>query len=114
MTWIDKLKKRYNLESNLDLILVFILFAITGTSAVRIGDPLLELLGIHGGYEWFTKEWWSFIALRIPVIFILYQFLFVLYGYIIGLFRKPVWDFSWWFEKKMLSRFGIKFKESEK
>jgi len=72
MTWIDKLKKRYNLDSNLELVLVLVLFTI------------------------------------------LYQMLFVIYGYIIGLFKNKVWEFAWWFEKKMLSRFGIKFKESEK
>ena len=109
MTWIDKLKKRYNLDSNLDLALVFILFAVTGSSSVKVGRIVLNVLNVSE-----DMNPWIFWPIRILVVFVIYQLLFVVFGFIIGLLSKPVWGFAWWFEKKMLSRFGIKFKESEK
>jgi len=107
---INWAKNRYSLEKDVDVWLVFILFAITGSSSVRIGDPLLNYFGFVGGHETFTAEWWKFVGVRVPFIFVFYQFLFVGYGFLIGLLRKPVWTFTWWFERKMLSRFGLKFK----
>jgi hypothetical protein len=41
-------------------------------------------------------------------MFVFYQILLIVNGTILGQFK-----FFWAFEKKMLSRFGIKFKEEE-
>lgn len=101
MNWI---KKRYQLVSDLDVLLVFILFAVTGSSAVKLARPLLAVLGVNS-----ETSNWIFIPVRVFAVFVAYQFLFVAYGFVIGLIRKPVWYFAWDFEKKMLSRFGIKF-----
>ena len=102
MNWA---KKRYSLISDLDVWLVFTLFAITGSTSVKIARPFLALIGVTD-----AMNPWLFWSIRILVVFIVYQLLFVTYGYLLGLIRKPVWGFAWWFEQKMLSRFGIKFK----
>lgn len=101
---INWIKERYQLVSDLDVLLVFILFAVTGSSAVKLARPLLAVFGVTS-----QTSNWIFIPVRIFAVFIAYQFLFVAYGFVIGLIRKPVWNFAWGFEKKMLSRFGIKF-----
>lgn len=82
------------------MIRVFIVFAITGSSSVIVGRPILKLLGI-------TKEnlpsalYW---ILFILISFIFYQILLVIFGWIFGQHK-----FFWNFEKKMLRRMRLGF-----
>jgi hypothetical protein len=102
-SWVEKLKNRYKLENAWDLVLVFVLFAITGSSSVKVAKPLLDLIGM-------SKEVtnpWLFWPVRVVLVFVAYQLLFLFYGFLIGQIRKPVWDFTWFFSQKMLSRFGL-------
>jgi hypothetical protein len=41
-----KLEKKWELEYRWEMIRVFIVFAITGTSSVFVGKPIIKLLGI--------------------------------------------------------------------
>ena len=82
------------------MIRIFIVFAVTGSSSVVVGRPIIKLLGI-------TREnlnpfiyWILFIAISL----VFYQILLVLFGWISGQFL-----FFWEFEKKMLRRFGLGF-----
>lgn len=100
MNWI---KNRYQLSSDIDVLLVFILFAVTGSSSVKVARPLLASFGVDD-----SMNPWIFWPIRIFSVFIAYQLMFVIYGFLIGLISKPIWNFAWSFEKKMLSRFGIK------
>lgn len=93
------LKNRYHLKSDLDIIIVFIQFAITGSSAVRVGRVFLDLIGVDR-----SMSPWLFWPIRIVVVFIIYQLLFMAFGFLLG-----QWKFTKWFSNKMLSRFGIKF-----
>jgi hypothetical protein len=102
MLWI---KTRYQLSSDFDVLLVLILFSITGSSAVKVSQPLLIHFGITHDLSWYV-----FWPIRILIVFVMYQMLFVFFGFLIGLISKPIWNFAWSFEQKMLSRFGIKFK----
>lgn len=98
--WLFKiLAKKWILEYRWEMIRVFMIFAITGSSSVFIGRPFIFFLGI-------TKEnlnpviyWVLFIIIGL----IFYQFLLVFYGWLFGQF-----EFFWNFEKKMLRRFGLK------
>ncbi len=94
----EKLKERWQLKNNWSVVVVIILFAITGSTAVRVAKPLLELIGV-------TDEMnpWLYWPIRILVVFPIYQLLFLGFGFLLG-----QWKFAWMFEKKMLSRFGIK------
>lgn len=98
-------KTRYQLNSDFDVLLVLILFSVTGSSAVKISRPLLTHFGITQDLSWYV-----FWPIRIMIVFVMYQMLFVFFGFLIGLISKSVWNFAWSFEQKMLSRFGIKFK----
>jgi len=93
-----KLEDRWVVEQRWEMIRIFIIFAITGSSSLFIGRPIIKLIGI-------TKEnlnpvlyWVLFIIIGL----IFYQILLVTYGWLFGQFK-----FFWEFEKKMLKRFGL-------
>ncbi|RIA09820.1 hypothetical protein OE09_1666 [Flavobacteriaceae bacterium MAR_2010_72] len=94
-----KLEKKWILNYKWEMIRVFIVFAVTGSSSVIIGKPIIQLMGI-------TKEnlnpilyWILFISIGL----IFYQILLVSFGWLFGQFK-----FFWEFEKKMLRKMGLK------
>lgn len=102
---MQKLKERWGISSNFQLTLIFIVFAITGSSSVYVAKPFLKLIGLQLAN--FPEEWWGttiYWILRILLIFPFYQILLVIYGWLFGQFK-----FFWAFEKKMLKRIGLGF-----
>ena len=95
---MKKLKERWGIESNLQIVLVLIVFAVTGSTASYIGKPILSFLDITPE-SFSTFGYW---VVRILILFIMYQFLLVFFGWVFGQFK-----FFWAFEKKMLSRLGL-------
>ena len=94
-----KLEKKWILDYRWEMIRVFLVFAITGSSSLLIGRPIIKFIGI-------TKEnlnpilyWILFIIIGL----IFYQILLLSFGWLFGQFK-----FFWEFEKKMLKRFGLK------
>jgi hypothetical protein len=96
---LENLKKRWQISSNSQLIVVFIVFAITGSTSAWVTRPLFSWLGIHE----LSVGFWYF-PIKLLLIFIIYQFLLVSIGFLFGQF-----DFFWNFEKKMLRRMGLGF-----
>ncbi len=94
----EKLKERWKLKNNWSVLVVIILFAITGSTSVRIAEPLLDFIGVTD-----SMNPWLYWPIRILIVFPIYQVLFLCFGFLLG-----QWQFAWMFEKKMLSRFGIK------
>ena len=97
---MNKLKKRWNVSSNWQLTIIFIVFAITGSTAAYLSKPVTTALGI-------TKEnlsLWLYWPIRLIVIFPVYQVLLVVLGALFGQFH-----FFWEFEKKMLNRMKLGF-----
>lgn len=96
---MKKLKERWNVESNTQLYIIFLVFAITGSSAAKLAAPITEFFGISKEMGWYV--YWPF---RILIIFPIYQVLLVFFGWIFGQF-----NFFWTFEKKMLRNLGLGF-----
>ena len=96
---MDKLKQRWGIETNFQLTIIFIVFALTGSTSAWLSKPFCIWLGITKGDlgYWFTP-------VRLLLIFPIYQLLLVLIGFLFGQFK-----FFWAFEKKMLKRFGFGF-----
>ncbi|WKN45037.1 DUF6787 family protein [Tunicatimonas pelagia] len=99
MTWIEKLRSRWEVNSVGQVIIILIVFACTGFSVLFLKQPLYNLVGI-------TPE--TSIWIRVPfyllTILPAYQILLLAYGFIFGQFR-----FFWNFEKKTFFRiFGKK------
>ena len=96
---MKKLKQRWGVESNFQLTVIFIVFAITGSASAMVSKPVCLWLGI-------TKEDFGFLftPIRLILIFPLYQVLLVSVGFLFGQFA-----FFWKFEKKLLRKFGLGF-----
>ena len=97
---MEKLKQRWGLTSNFQVLLIIIVFSINGSFAAFIAGPLTEFVGL-------TKETtnpWLFWPVRIVLIFLIYQFTLPLVGFCFGQFK-----FFMNFSKKTLSRMGFKF-----
>lgn len=95
---MKKLKDRWGIDSNSQLLVILLVFAITGSSAAKLASPLCEFLGITQQ----STHWSIYWTLRILLIFPIYQVLLVSFGWVFGQF-----EFFWTFEKKMLSRMGF-------
>lgn len=97
---MEKLKQRWQIKSNWQLIIIFVVFAITGSTASYISKPFLNLIGLQreslNGFIYWT--------LRLVLIFPFYQVLLVFFGFIFGQF-----EFFWNFEKKMLRSMKLGF-----
>lgn len=94
-----KLQPKWKPKYKWEMITIFIVFAITGTSSVYVSKPIMTLFGI-------TKENLNpFLYWTLYCIFglVFYQILLVLIAWLFGQF-----DFFWKFEKKILSKFGLK------
>lgn len=98
----EKLKKRWNIQSNFQVIIILIVFAITGSTTVYIKKIIFDWIEI-------TPE--TPIGIKIPVyilvIMTVYNLLLLVVGFVFGQFR-----FFWEFEKKFFSRFLFKKKQS--
>lgn len=94
-----KLENKWIVTYKWEMIRIFIVFAITGSSSAMISKPIMIAIGI-------TKEnlnpivYW---ALYIIIGLVFYQLLLVFFGWLFGQFQ-----FFWEFEKKMLQKMGFK------
>ena len=96
---MKKLKEKWGIKSNIQIIIIFFVFAVTGSLSLWIATPLLNILGVQKD----LLSPWLFWPIRILIIFPIYQLLILVIGMIFGQFK-----FFWAFEKKMLSRLGFK------
>ena len=103
INWLDYLKHKWLIKSNFDIILILIVFSLTGSISVWIAKPILTIIGLEKDILSPYLYWPS----RVLIIFPIYQILIVIIGSLFGQFK-----FFWNFEKKMLSRLGFnKFKQ---
>jgi hypothetical protein len=96
----DILEQRWQVDYKWELIVIFLVFAFTGTSSVTLGKPLLRIIGI-------TMEnlpSWFYYPIFILTSFVLYQLLLISFGWLFGQFT-----FFWNMEKRLLRRIGFNF-----
>ncbi len=94
--FLHKLQRRWGVTSIWQVIIILIVFALTGFSAMYIKRPIFNWLGIDAATPfWIRALVWTITVL--PA----YQILLLLYGSLLGQFT-----FFWNFEKRMFS--GIK------
>ena len=93
-------KQRWNITSNWQMAVIFVVFAITGSSAAYVSKPVLGLFGIVKG----EISNWMYYPLYIIILFPIYQVLLVSFGFLFG---QPT--FFWNFEKKMLRSMKLGF-----
>lgn len=94
-----RLTIKWNITHQWELIAIFLVFAITGSTATKISGPVISFFDL----EDVISNSFLFWVFRILIIFPVYQILLVMFGWLFGQFQ-----FFWAFEKKMLSRMGFK------
>ncbi|MBT8187720.1 MAG: diacylglyceryl transferase [Croceitalea sp.] len=97
---MEKLKERWGIESNFQIVVIFIVFGLTGSAAAKLAGPLTDIIGLTKN----SVSGWVYWPIRILLIFPIYQVLLVVFGWLFGQYR-----FFWNFEKKMLKRLGLGF-----
>ncbi|MDA0316107.1 MAG: hypothetical protein O2906_01220 [Bacteroidetes bacterium] len=96
--FIKKLQHKWVVNARWELIRIFIVFGITGSSSVFVGRPIIKLLGVSIENLGPVLYWVIFCVVSL----IFYQILLVFCGWLFGQF-----EFFWDFEKKMLKRLGF-------
>ena len=87
---MDKLKKLFRVSSTYQLIVVFIVFGITGSMSLVISEYISVFFNLDN------------IILSIIFVLVIYQVLLIIIGTLFGEF-----DYFWEMEKKILSRFKL-------
>ena len=115
---LKKLKEKWGISTPFQMIIVFVVFGVTGSVAAKISGPIVSLLPIDnlpGLIYW---------PLRLLIIFPVYQVLLIWFGFMFGAvvsvltFKKDKFIFNFFFNlslkmsKKMMNwlTFGILFK----
>ena len=104
MSYFERLKAKWDVKSNLQLFIIFVVFAITGSSSVKVAKPLMDFLGIHlSSFDNIFLGFLIYWIIRILIVFPIYQILLLFFGILFFQFK-----FFWDFEKKILSKMGFK------
>ncbi len=91
MTWIQKLKTKWDIRSNWDFWMIMIVFSLAGMSIGFERRPIFHLLGIEH-----ETAFWIKALVYIPLIVPIYQLNLLVFGFLLGQF-----PFFWEKEKKI-------------
>ena len=108
--YYNRLKEKWKITSNTQLILIFIVFGITGTLSIRVAKPILDFIQLYPeNFENIFLGGLLYWIIRILIVFPIYQVLLIIIGTLFFQFH-----FFWNIEKKILKRIGFKrfFKKS--
>ena len=95
---IDKLVKKFEANSIQHLIIIFIIFALSGSGSIFISSPILTILKLERLISFYPL----YLIVRIILIVPIYQLLLILVASLFGQF-----NYFWKFEKKFLKRLKI-------
>ena len=95
---IEKLINKFKANSIQHLFVIFIIFALSGSSSLFISSPILNARGLEKLITFYPL----YIFVRIILIILIYQFLLIIIASLLGEF-----DYFWKFEKKFLQRLRI-------
>lgn len=98
---MEKIRSFFKVESNYQLFIINLVFAITGTSSLFVADYILDMLLVtqenyDNAFYWITR-----IILILPI----YQILLIIFGMLFGEF-----SYFWRMEKKTLNKIRSIFK----
>ncbi len=105
MTYFENFKNRWGISSNWQIIIIMIVFAITGSSSMLLTKPIIHLLDIDIS----KMNPFLFYFYKIGIIFMVYQFLLLWFGFLFGQY-----NFFWKFVTKMLDSMSFGIFQSKK
>ncbi|GJM29441.1 MAG: hypothetical protein DHS20C17_20760 [Cyclobacteriaceae bacterium] len=88
--FLKRMQEKWGLTSIFQVVLILIVFALTGMTVVWVRPVIFDLLGIQNANGWIKTV--SYLVLVFP----LYQGLLLFYGFVFGQF-----NFFWEKEKKL-------------
>ena len=87
----EHLKEKWNVESNVDFILIMLVFSLAGMAISFVRPPIFHLLGITP-----QTPLWIKVAVYVPLIPPIYQMNLLVFGFFLGQF-----EFFWEKEKRI-------------
>ena len=97
---LEKTRKFFKTKTYLQLFIIFLVFAVSGSLSVIVSEPVVKYIGLEIIDNVVLKT-----IVRIIIIFPLYQVILLIIGTIFGQFK-----YFWEFEKKFWKRFIVKKK----
>ncbi len=102
---LEKLKKRWAIESNFQLLIIFIVFGITGTLSVFITTPILDFFDFKKeSFQNYVSGYFFYYTIKFIAIFPLYNLLLIAIATLFLQFK-----FFWNFQKGMFRKMGLGF-----
>jgi manganese efflux pump family protein len=95
---LNKLVKKFNAKSNKHLLIIFIIFALSGSGSLFISSPILSAINLDDLIKFYPL----YVLVRIIIIIPIYQFMLIIIATIFGEF-----NYFWKFEKKLLQRLKL-------
>ena len=96
---MKRLREKWGIKSNFQLVIIIIVFAITGSTSALISGPTIDFLFGEIEMNGFLK-----FILQLLVIMPIYQVLLLFFGFVFFQF-----NFFFKFVKKFLKLFGFGF-----
>ena len=100
---LKKLKAKWGINSNWDVVAILIVFSISGSSIMFVKPIWFKLFGVTD-----TTPTWLTVLIWVAMVFPTYQAFLLIYGFIFGQFK-----FFWIKEKKMAQAIGRIFKRKK-
>lgn len=101
--WLTNLKNKWNIKSNYQLFLIFVVFGLTGSFSLKLAKPVLNFLGFNQeAFANFFLGDFFYWCIRLIIIFPIYQLLLIFFGFLFFQFA-----FFWELEKKILIKIGL-------
>ena len=95
---IQNLIKKFNAKSKSHLLVIFLVFGISGSFSLWISSPIMAALDLKN----ILNNYPLYIFFRILIIIPIYQLILIIIASIFGEFK-----YFWKFEKKILKRIKI-------
>ena len=101
---MEKIRSFFKVDSNLQLLIINIVFALTGTSSLFFADYILNILLINQNTYGNFLYWLIRIILILPI----YQVLLIIFGSLFGEFK-----YFWRMEKKTIRKISSIFTKNK-
>lgn len=98
---LERFKNKWQLKSNWDVVAIFIVFAISGSSIMFVRPLWFKIFGVTDA----TPFWLKFI-IWLAMVFPTYQAFLIIYGFLFGQFK-----FFWAKEKAMFNAMTKPFRK---
>jgi manganese efflux pump family protein len=95
---LNNLVKRFNAKSNKHLLIIFIIFSLSGSGSLFISAPIISAINL----EILITYYPLYLLVRILIIIPIYQIILIIIATLFGEF-----NYFWKFEKKILQRLKL-------